>query len=239
MTAPSLRTSTASDLGPDIGDYRAVSRLAVAALMLGLASVLALITPVLWFLPVLASVLGFAALVRIKQNAATLIGRKAALIAIALGVTFAVAAPARAISRGVWLGARARSFAEVWLDFLRGGQPYHAHQLTQSTDERLPLDEDLPSKYKEPDLKEDFGEFTRRPVAASLLRWRDGAELTYLNSEITYSSQTEDVVVLRYLLADPDRQEPTTARITLLRTVGPDGKERWRVTNQVLGEQER
>ena len=225
-----------SDLGPELAEYRAVSRLAVAALILGLASVLALITPVLWFLPVLAVITGLAALLRIKHNPSTLIGRKAALIAIALGVTFGVAAPARAISRGIWLGARAQRFADAWFDFLRAGQSYHAHQLTRPAGRRLPLDEHLPDRYTDADLEEEFEGFLRRPVTASLLRLRDRAVLSYLGSDITYSTASEDVVKLRYELAEPDKPEPIPVSVTLLRTVDQSGKEQWQITGQAAEE---
>ena len=77
-----------------LAEYRAVAGQAVLGLIFGLLSPVALIDPMLWVVPLLGVFFSVWALRRINKYAPAMIGRKAALVALALSLLFAAAAPA-------------------------------------------------------------------------------------------------------------------------------------------------
>jgi hypothetical protein len=101
------------------GDYAAVSRLAVAALGMGLAAATALVGPAFLGVPLLGIALAVAALADIRRAGGLKVGRLAALAGLALSVGFgAQAATGLGVSR--WLGAqRAEEAARLFLEAVR------------------------------------------------------------------------------------------------------------------------
>ena len=69
--------------------YQALSALAVIAVILGLVSALAILSPALWILPLAALVAAVVALRRIATADPPMVGRKAALLGLFLGVPLA------------------------------------------------------------------------------------------------------------------------------------------------------
>lgn len=104
------------------GDYRPVSRLAVAALVAGVLAALALVSPIGWVLPLVAIGLAIAALADVNQPGATKAGGWAAVVGLALAVGFgAQAVTAAVVSR--WLvERRAAAVALHWIDAVRAGR---------------------------------------------------------------------------------------------------------------------
>jgi hypothetical protein len=101
------------------GDYAAVSRLAVAALGMGLAAATALVGPAFLGVPLLGIALAVAALADIRRAGGLKVGRLAALAGLALSVGFgAQAATGLGVSR--WLAAqRAEEAAHLFLEAIR------------------------------------------------------------------------------------------------------------------------
>jgi hypothetical protein len=101
------------------GDYAAVSRLAVAALGMGLAAATALVGPAFLGVPLLGIALAVAALADIRRAGGLKVGRLAALAGLALSVGFgAQAATGLGVSR--WLAAqRAEEAARLFLEAVR------------------------------------------------------------------------------------------------------------------------
>lgn len=106
----------------DATDYRPVSRLAVAALVAGGCSALALVTRFAWMLPLLGVGLAAAALLDVSRPGRPKAGRLMALGGLALAAGFG----AQAVSDSVvdrWLTARrASAAAAFWLDAVREGR---------------------------------------------------------------------------------------------------------------------
>jgi len=104
---------------PGEGDYAAVSRLAVAALGMGLAAATALVGPAFLGVPLLGIALAVAALADIHRAGGLKVGRLAALAGLALSVGFgAQAATGLGVSR--WLAAqRAEEAARLFLEAIR------------------------------------------------------------------------------------------------------------------------
>ena len=92
----------------EVARYRAVSSLALAGLLVGLLSPLAMFTEALWFVPLAALVLSGLALRRIAVRAPDLVGRPAALAGLLLGVAFLVAAPVDDLVYRYYLRQQAR-----------------------------------------------------------------------------------------------------------------------------------
>lgn len=113
--------------------YRPVSPLAVAALVAGGFSALALAGPFFWAVPLVAAGLGCAALADVGREGSPKAGRLAALAGLALAVGFgSQAVTATLTSR--WIGAeRARAAAVLWLDAIRQERLADARSMCHST----------------------------------------------------------------------------------------------------------
>jgi hypothetical protein len=102
-------------------DYRPVSPLAVAALVLGCCSAVALATPFAWFVPLIGGVTAAAALADLSRPAAPRVGRLPALAGLALAVGFGTQAVTDA-AVGRWIErSRAVATARTWVDAVREG----------------------------------------------------------------------------------------------------------------------
>ena len=164
--------------------YQAVSRLAVAGLIFGVAAALAFIHPALWIVPVAGILVAGLALWRIARDAPALIGRKAAVAGLMLSMFCAAAAPSEwSAYRGMMRG-EARRFAEAWFEFLRQDQPHKAHQLTLHPRYRLPLDDSLWASYAEgSDPRTELENYVSRPVVRALLALGEKARVRYYDTE--------------------------------------------------------
>lgn len=114
-------------------DYRPVSPLAVAALVVGCCSALALVTRFAWALPLVGTALACAALADVARPEARKAGRLAALAALALSVGFgAQAVSGLLVDRWIMAG-RARAAAQTWIDAVREGRTTEALGLCTAT----------------------------------------------------------------------------------------------------------
>lgn len=129
-------------------EYRAVSGLAVGGLLLGLASVLAFVHPTLWAMPVVAVIVCGLALRRLASEGSTLVGRRAALIGLAVALICGISSPIQYFSFRYQMRADAIRAAREWFTALREDRPWAAHQLTVSPEGRWSLDDaGLVGKY--------------------------------------------------------------------------------------------
>jgi hypothetical protein len=106
----------------DSGDYRPVSRLAVAALGLGILSALALVFRVAWPLPLVAAALAATALADLGRPDVRKAGRWAALAGLALAAGFGAQAVTTAVVGRAIARSRAEAAARAWLDAVRSGR---------------------------------------------------------------------------------------------------------------------
>lgn len=107
--------------GETIG-YRPVSRLAVAAVVAGLASSLALTTPLLWILPLVGIAIAAAALADVARPGAEKAGRAAALAGLALAVGFGAQAVASKAVAHLLTRGRVVAVTNAWLDAVAEGR---------------------------------------------------------------------------------------------------------------------
>jgi MFS family permease len=117
----------------DTADYRPVSPLAVASLVVSMVAALAVITPFAWAIPLVGAGLAVAALADIGRPGAAKAGRLVALAALALSVGFgAQAVVGHMVDRWI-VGRRAAAAAEVWIDAVREGRPADAMAVSAPT----------------------------------------------------------------------------------------------------------
>ena len=131
----------------DSGDgYRRLSRLAIWSIPLGFASALALISPLLWFVPVVAVVFALGGLWAISRADDTT-GRRLALVGLATAVLFGTWGMSWTISRHVRLNRHAREYASEWFVMMQNQEYMKAHQLTRDYFNRVPAGKPLGEHY--------------------------------------------------------------------------------------------
>ncbi|MBI2481035.1 MAG: hypothetical protein HYV60_21090 [Planctomycetia bacterium] len=134
---------------PELDDYRPVSPLVIAACVAGLSSLLAMVHPLLWVVPVIAVVLSICAIIRVSAAHSRYSGRGAAVVALCLATLIGSYAPARTISRERAICAQARTKTEEWISLLQQGRVHEAHQLSLNTGERFQGPASLDTHYAE------------------------------------------------------------------------------------------
>lgn len=111
-----------SSISPDDAEpagYRPVSSLALAALVVGALSALALVSPFFFVVPLVAVALAMAALADVARDGATKAGRLAAVAGLALAIGFgAQALTSAAVARLIAAG-RAMAAAEIFTRAVR------------------------------------------------------------------------------------------------------------------------
>jgi hypothetical protein len=113
----------------DAARYSQVSPAAVMALLLGLASPLALVGPLFFFIPLAAVGVALLALGKIRRSEAALTGTTLARLAIGLALLFTSAALVRSSVRDELLKRQAAETGRRWLGLLADGRIEEARSL--------------------------------------------------------------------------------------------------------------
>lgn len=109
--------------------YRPVSGLALAAVVLGAASALALVTPLFFVVPLVAVAVAVAALADVGRDGAAKAGRLAAVAGLALAAGFgAQALMSGLVSRSIAAG-RATAAVEIFMQAVREGRQADAEAM--------------------------------------------------------------------------------------------------------------
>lgn len=239
-------------------DYRSVNRASIVGLILGLLSAVSLVHWLFSPIAIAAVAVSCLALVQIRARSGELVGRKAALSGIALGVFFATFATTREYVRRAELEHQARQHADQWLDLLRKGEVhdlYMAFELQKSYEDRQPAGTDLtllygkPGEFQEielrtidPDLKEaylpqkSFNEFLGRPVVKEILKAGTDSELSFVKFAGMNHAGNSDILVLEYLLRyeKDNKSKSTRFSIKMARAYYDKlGEAHWRVVEIV------
>jgi len=219
----------------EVARYRAVSGLAVAGLIVGLLGPVAWADPLLWTVPLAGIVLSALALRRIAREAPALVGRKAALVGLIVSVLFLAAAVSEWCTYRWRLRVEAGQFAAKWFEFLRQGEAIASHQLTQSPEVRLPLDQGLQSHYpRGSDLRQELDGYLRRPMIRSLLALGKKARACCYDTESQYREDDKDVVEQVHAVTweEAGKKKSFFTRLTLRRYQLPDaGRAFWQLAN--------
>ena len=205
-------------------DYRPVSPLAVAALTAGACSVLALLTPFAWVLPLVAMGLAIAALADVGRPGAVKAGRPLALVGLALAVGFGAQAVTAAVLDRWIVGHRAQVAAGTWIDAVREGRP--AEALGISSGAVLPAAEPHRPATEEPPA-ERLARFAALPTVQAVAAC--AAARPGILSAAPVGSDDQAWAV-RFSLADCGGAEAAVRIVVVPRITGANGPvERWMV----------
>jgi hypothetical protein len=197
--------------------YRALSSLAVAGLLAGLLSPLAMLAVPLWLVPLAAVALSATALRQIAARWPDLTGRPAALAGLLLGAAFLVAPPADDLAYRYFLRQQARQFAQIWIDAVRQGEVYTTHQLTVDPKLRQPLEGRLADFYRGNERFRDLLlKFVNEPTMRTLFALGPDAEVRFYETLRVRREDAFDLVEQIYAVTYTDQeQERKTFFVTL------------------------
>lgn len=102
-----------------VDEYRPVSGLAVAALVVGCLSIVATYSPLLWAVPVVGAILAASALRELSSPGVVKVGRLAALAGLALSIGIGCQAVTRHVLGRSFLERRAVEVADRWIADIR------------------------------------------------------------------------------------------------------------------------
>jgi hypothetical protein len=229
---PDVHITDAQDA--ELAAYRALSGLAVAALVLGLLAALAMIDPLLWLLPIAGTVLGLAALRRIRSQWPALGGRGFAWMGLVLSLVFVVAAPTRWFTYRWQVRTEARQFSQMYFKDLARGQPQKAFQLALPPQQRVSLndEEQLWGFYRNNQkMRQGLENFVKAPVIRTLLAL--GSERAIIRFYETLDQESEegnrDIVKQRYAVTYEEEGEKKTffIDVQMMRQEFPDHTAGW------------
>jgi hypothetical protein len=213
------------------GEYRPVSRLAVAALAGGVLSALALVSPLCWVLPLVALGLAVAAIADVNRPGAPQAGGLAAVAGLALAVGFGAQAVTDAVATRWLVARRAEDTARHWIDAVRAGRL--ADAISVCAPRAVPAVEGRPGEPGRPPVvanaavEKAFGELAAVRAVAGC-----GAAAAPALTDVAAAAPEEGGWVVRAALAACGRPDETLRIVVTPETVGRQGGsvERWLVT---------
>ncbi len=200
--------------------YRGLSSFAVVGLLAGLLSPLALFYAMPIVFPVAAVLASALALRQIAVRAPNLAGRNAALAGLFLGLVFLVATPADAWLYRYYIRREARQFAAEWIEDVREGKVYQAHDLMIDAKKRVPPDvpsDTTPDKYyadyysRSDYQRRMLPPFIDKPLVRTLFALGKSAEYRFYETAEEGSEGGNDFVNMCYAVTftDGEKQKKT------------------------------
>jgi len=203
----------------EFGESRSPHPLAVATLVLGLLSFLALFSTMFWIVPLVTLIFGVIALWSLAASSER-IGRRAALCGMTLALLFGAWAPCRYFSRNAWLVGQARAYADDWLELVRQKKLQEAHQLHGRGNQRAAEGTSLEEFYRNDSQGEgDYQMFFAREPLSTFVELPGPVQVEFKKIDLLLSYQGSDSVVLCYdVMYDRDgRQAVLPMRVVLKR----------------------
>jgi len=238
MSVPTVlppRPSSSTRQHPDdetLARYSAISRAALLALFLGLASALVLVSPLLVIVPLAAAAIAIVALRQIATSGGQYTGRWSATAGLCLAMLFAGWGLSRQWTREAVLQEQARHFAEDWLKLVRAGHLQRAHQYFLSASSRLSSDEAIAEYYK---TEKEAGEMMKSMFASepmkSVSSMRDRGSVEFRSAIGQWQRGFIDDVVVQFAVRSPESGEEKPLWITVTRTVdGGSKRSGWQIS---------
>jgi hypothetical protein len=220
----------------NLGEYQAVSGLAIAGLLLGLASILTLVHLLFILIAAAAVVVNALALRRIAVASPELVGRKAALVGLALSLIFGISAPIERGFRRHALRAESMKIAEEWFNGLRDNQPEISHRLTQRPITAAARAQPALKTYINGGLPfESLQKFVHESPIELLLRLGKQAHVRWYENEETWFEQESEGVRDFYVITVGKGPQAVSFFILLGTTRSRDlatGDLQWQVTKR-------
>lgn len=184
---------------PELTQYRAISFWAVATLLAGLASPVALVGPLLWWVPLVAIPLAVLALRQLQQTDPRYVGKTAAVCGMCLAALFLAWSVSQRLSRENYLAGEAHKFADEYLELLLDGKFREAHQIQSPAGRRQEPGANLVSFYEataEPGR--DLETYRQQEPVASIIGQRGKLELEFVEVTRHVVEGLTDYFTLRY-----------------------------------------
>ncbi len=161
-----------------VAQYRSVSSLAVLSAVLGVGSLVALVSDTLLVIPILGVVCAVLALRRIANSEDQLAGRRAALVGLALSLTIGSGVYVRDAVRVRLVAAEAKQWGLEWCELLLDGQLLTALELKNPAASRRTFDDSLAEYYETNEVAaEALQTFKDDPVVVLLSDAPEGARI--------------------------------------------------------------
>jgi hypothetical protein len=219
----------------DLVEYRTISPLAVVAFVLSLLTPVAFLSSVLLLFPLIVVLVSGIALWRIKSRAPVFLGKKLAGFALFLSLAVAVAAPCDWFVYRMILRREARAFGELFIDYVRRGEPQKAYQLTLAPGLRRSLDNVPLEEFSEKSARRALETFLGGDAVHAILTVGKNAEVRYYDTESQGEEGTADQVFQSYAVTYSSEGETKTFFVGLVleRKSEPKvGRSFWYVTRQ-------
>ncbi len=225
MSAESVSQQLSGTEPQEVEQYRSLSALAIASLLLGVVSAFAVAHPGAWVIAVAAVVCGLVAQIRVARRPDTLTGRRLALLGMGLGLFFGCWGVSRYTTYNWALTRDARSFAEQWLAAARDGELEVAHQATLGKRRRQPEGTILTEYYQNnPEQLNAMQEFFSEGMAKRLVDLKGKGQIQFERTAGSFTQFGTTTMALRYyVVPDKPSQPKLHLQIELSRHAEDDG----------------
>jgi hypothetical protein len=201
--------------------YRSVSGLAIIALVLGIASALSLVTPLLLIIPIATLFVAAMALRQIARQPDITSGRGLALAGVFLAIFFLAYLPTRFYLRSQVLAEPAKQVGEAFLTLVKEGKTYEAHQL--SLQKFLARDPNRPlAQYyaEDEDASGSYQRFLDSPAMQKLQSLQGKYTYRYVGIEPGIDRTGKDVLTVQFVVEPTEStKRPFPFWISVMRSV--------------------
>jgi hypothetical protein len=206
-----VRNAFAEEADDTLVEYRPVNAVAVAAFIVSLGSFLAVTDKFFLFIPIVAVILALVGFAVFAGSSRSLIGRRLCAVALCIGLFHATWIVGYEGLRRWFITSHAQPVVEEWIEYLRRGELYQAHQLTQEYFKRELAGVDLHAHYNnlefEPGMTENekqlfkdsspgarFKEFTTQEPLKTIILEAPQAEFEFVRTEAYRRRKSDDIV---------------------------------------------
>ncbi|WP_254512181.1 hypothetical protein [Anatilimnocola floriformis] len=209
---------------PELTQYRAISFWAVATLIVGLAAPLALVGPLLWWVPLATIPLGIVAFRQLRQLDPRYVGQTAAVIGVCSAALFFAWAVSQRMSRELQITAEAKQLADDYLKLILAGKIPAAHQIQTAAARRQTDEANLDAFYEaQAEAGRDLQTFRSLEPVKYLAGQQGKIELQMAEVLNHTIDGTSDYVTLRYEATSGQIPTPSgSVWITAKRDSHPD-----------------
>lgn len=209
---------------------RTVSRPALVALGLGIASPLALVNPILCLVPLLAIAAAIIGLRAVRAGGGLVIGRVPAVAGMCLATFFLGWGVSQRFSRELTLEHHAREFAEAWLRLVAAGELEQAHQLRTASNNRLRSVAARREFYaKNPEALTDLNTLFSTSPLKEFVALGKNVEFEFISPQGGERLPGSDILVLEYAFGPPRASTKAPLWITVKRQTEEDGYTDWQL----------
>ncbi len=237
-SVPDIHITDSQDA--EFAEYRALPGQAVVGLIFGLLSPLALVSPMLWIVPVVGVFFGGWALRRIQKHPAEYTGRTLAWAGLSFSLLLAAAAPTDWLVFRRMVRDEARQFSAQWFHYLADDRPApeKAFQLTLPPQSRQPLGGSLWGYYRgTPKQRQALEGYVQTPLVRTLLALGPKAVVRFYDTIGQAHDDNEDFVEQCYAVTYEEGGELKSffVGVQMQRTKVSDGASDWRVVQAAGG----